>query len=66
MKNWDPHYEQPRLTPEEIINWLDGHRQFMWEIWKQNPELRKRWEFLQNNSKKTTNEAERLPDRKVP
>jgi len=34
------------LSPEQIIEWLDGHRQFMFEVWEKNPELRKEWELL--------------------
>ena len=36
----------PQLSPEEIILWLDGYRQMMWEVWRKNPELRKQWERL--------------------
>ena len=43
----------PRLTPEQIIVWLDGHRAWTFEVWRQNPELRKRWERI--------NEREKLP-----
>lgn len=35
-----------KLTPEEIINWLESHRALIIEIWNNNPELRKRWEEL--------------------
>jgi hypothetical protein len=38
--------ETPELSPEQIIEWLDGYRQLMWEVWKNNPELRKNWEKL--------------------
>ena len=34
------------LTPEEVITWLEGHRQWMFEIWKNDPKLRKKWEKI--------------------
>ena len=33
----------PKLTAEQIVTWLDLHRQFMFEVWKNNPQLRERW-----------------------
>jgi len=39
-------FTERKMSPEEIIEWLDGHRQLMWEVWKNNPELRKQWEML--------------------
>lgn len=32
------------LSPEQIIEWLEGYRELMVEIWKNNPELRETWE----------------------
>ncbi len=34
------------LSPEQVIEWLEGYRELMIEIWKNNPELRKEWERL--------------------
>lgn len=36
----------PRLTPEQIIIWLECYRQMMFEIWANNPRLRRDWEKL--------------------
>ena len=33
----------PRLTAEETILWLDGHREFMFEVWRSNPGFREKW-----------------------
>ncbi len=38
------------LSPEAIIEWLEGHRQLMFEVWKENPELRKQWEKLNEDT----------------
>ncbi len=48
MKPWpvQPEMQPVLLTPEQIILWLDGHRQFMFEVWKNNPHLREEWERL--------------------
>jgi len=35
------------LTPEQILTWLDGWREFIFEVWKQNPELKDK--YLQSN-----------------
>lgn len=35
-------------TPEQIITWLDAHRQFMWEVWRSNPSLYEEWKRLNN------------------
>ncbi len=40
--------EETKLTPEQIIIWLDLHRQFMFEVWSNNPELRRKWEEINN------------------
>lgn len=29
--------ETPLLTHEQTIEWLDGMRQFMFEVWRSNP-----------------------------
>jgi len=34
------------LSAEQIILWLEGHREWMIEVWNNNPHLRKRWEDL--------------------
>lgn len=34
----------PTLTPEQIIEWLDGYRSLMFEVWKNNPKAREEWE----------------------
>lgn len=39
--NWG---EPVKLTPEEIILWLESYRALMIEIWSKNPNLRERWE----------------------
>ena len=36
----------PKLTPEQIILWLEGHRELMAEIWRSNPGSREKWERL--------------------
>lgn len=41
IEDWGSH---PSLTPEQIIEWLEGHRQLMIEIWKSNPGSREQWE----------------------
>lgn len=47
------------LTPEEVIQWLEGHRQLMFEIWTQNPKLREEWERI--NLPASSAEAPRKP-----
>jgi len=37
----------PPLTPEQIVAWLEGHRQLMWEIWKNNPGTYEVWKKKQ-------------------
>ena len=44
----------PILSPEQVIEWLEGHRAWMFEVWSKNPELRKQYEENQK----------RLDDRK--
>ena len=52
-KKPEPDWGQPiPLTPEQIILWLDGHRNLMHEIWTKNPELRQEWERLNAERKK--------------
>lgn len=38
--NWG---STPRLSAEQVILWLDGYRQWMFEIWRSNPKLREKW-----------------------
>lgn len=45
-QNWSSESSAIPLTPEDIIEWLEGHRALMIEVWTQNPELRKQWEKL--------------------
>lgn len=30
-------------SAEQIIEWLDEYREFMFEIWKNDPELKEQW-----------------------
>jgi hypothetical protein len=40
--DWPTHEEvTDHLTPEQILTWLEGWREFMFEVWRKNPELRK-------------------------
>lgn len=32
------------MSAEQCLEWLDGMRLFMFEVWKKNPELRKAYE----------------------
>ena len=32
------------MSPEQCLEWLDGVRSFMFEVWKRNPDLRKAYE----------------------
>lgn len=43
-ENWGDSSSPPPLNPEQIIEWLEGYRELMIEVWKNNPELRKQWE----------------------
>lgn len=38
--------ETQKLSPEEMLLWLDEWRAFIFEVWKCNPEQRKIWEEL--------------------
>ncbi len=38
--DWSQYQGPIRLTPEQTIQWLEGMREFMFEIWKNNPEWR--------------------------
>ncbi len=61
MKKSDQAWPQealPVMTAEQTILWLDGYRQLMWEVWKNNPELYKEWQRL--------NQCEpQLPSKKI-
>ena len=48
--------EPVKLSAEEIILWLESHRNWMHEIWTQNPDLRKKWEKINE-----TNESVESP-----
>ena len=43
---WEQPWPTRKLSAEETLNWLDSCRRFMFEIWKNNPNLRKIWEKL--------------------
>lgn len=45
-KKWNQEAAFIRLTPEQTLEWLDSIRAFMFEVWKQNPQLRKQFEHL--------------------
>ena len=45
-KKWNRDYRPPRLTAEQTLTWLDGWREFMFEVWRCNPASRKRFEKL--------------------
>lgn len=38
-------------TAEESLDWLDGMRAFMFEVWKNNPDLRKQYEEFQESER---------------
>ncbi len=42
--DWGEASSQVFLSPEQMIEWLEGYRELMIEVWKNNPELRKQWE----------------------
>lgn len=46
-KAWNAEQKPDRLTPEQALTWLDGWREFMFEVWRSNPHLRKEYERLQ-------------------
>lgn len=45
-KKWNRENKPLFYTPEQILDWLDGMRSFMFEVWKKNPSLRKTYEKL--------------------
>jgi len=45
-EKWNQEYKEPDYTPEQILTWLDNWRAFMFEIWKNDPSLRKEYEKL--------------------
>lgn len=46
-KRWNTEQKPMRLSPEDCLKWLDGCREFMFEVWRSNPHLRKEYERLQ-------------------
>lgn len=46
-KRWNAEQKPVRLSPEDCLKWLDGCREFMFEVWRSNPHLRKEYERLQ-------------------
>lgn len=42
-ENWGQDSSAATLTPEQIIEWLEGYRELMIEVWTQNPELYEIW-----------------------
>ncbi len=46
-KRWNAEQKPIRLSPEDCLKWLDGCREFMFEVWRSNPHLRKEYERLQ-------------------
>ncbi len=42
--------ETPILTAEQTIQWLEGHRRLMFEVWEQNPGSREEWEKINQPS----------------
>lgn len=45
-QDWAEESSHPILTPEQIITWLEGHRELMIEVWTNNPNLRLEWEKI--------------------
>ena len=43
---WHKKNPSPKLSAEDTLVWLDGYRQLMFEIWKKNPSLKRRFEKL--------------------
>lgn len=43
-RRWNEDQRPPRISPEQCLEWLDGWRALMFEVWQQNPDLRKRYE----------------------
>lgn len=46
-KRWNAEQKPMRLSPEDCLKWLDSCREFMFEVWRSNPHLRKEYERLQ-------------------
>ena len=45
-ENWGENSKPNQLSPEQIIEWLEGHRELMIEIWTSNPGSKEEWERL--------------------
>jgi hypothetical protein len=43
-KKWNREQTPPDLTPEQILIWLDQTRSLMFEVWRRNPALRRKYE----------------------
>ncbi len=44
--DWDRIRRLRKVSAEKRIEWLDGMRALMFEVWKNNPALRKQYEKL--------------------
>ncbi|MBK9292941.1 MAG: hypothetical protein IPM57_00595 [Oligoflexia bacterium] len=44
--DWGTNSDEIKLTPEQIILWLESHLELMSEIWQNNPQLREEWEKI--------------------
>lgn len=42
-KKWNQEQQSPQLTAEQCLEWLDGMRALMFEVWKHNPELKEKF-----------------------
>ncbi|HSA59429.1 MAG TPA: hypothetical protein VLJ37_07055 [bacterium] len=45
-RKWNRQERTPDFTPEQILTWLDQTRKFMFEVWRRNPALRRRYDKL--------------------
>lgn len=43
-RKWNAEQRPMRPTAEQSLTWLDGWREFMFEVWRNNPELLARHE----------------------
>lgn len=42
-KEWNQKSHIQKFTPEQVIEWLEGMRAFLFEVWKNNPEKLRQW-----------------------
>lgn len=45
-KQYNLTQKTPHYSAEQILEWLDGMRAFMFEVWKKNPSMRRAYEKL--------------------